>query len=270
MYERPNYFAIVFTELLILGKGLTIAYLIGQGIYDPKFFTYFTYTLLYAFYGLAMISYSSLSLMQFVYSFLFIPMLGIVAFVAFAIIVIVGFNDWVMVRTTFLGGGDRTLGQVHTGDFIMHSMPLVGMLTYTLVHNLFIGLAFDGFWRSLRRGQKVLYLIYLYLAPLLVLWLYMRTMPFDDNYPTSFSKPIMILLSTGLSALVQTVIILIAFFALRPQDYNRHKLLTPTGLTYRFGQWNHGSISTSRKIRPLSTLEVAPTALRARLPSASF
>jgi len=239
MYEAPNYFVITFAELLILLKALTLGWLIGQGVYDPSFFTYFTYTLLYAFYVLAFLSYGSLRGMQFVYTFLLIPMLGIVAFVCFAIIVIVACNDWVLVRTTILGGTTRKIGAVHTGDFVLHYLPLIGFTAYILVHQLYIGMSFDGFWRSLHRGEKVGYLIYLYLAPLAVLWLYMVNMPFDKNYPTKLSEPVVISLTAALSAFLQTIILLIMFFVLRPPIYNRHKLVTPTGKVRR--SWNQTS-----------------------------
>lgn len=245
MYEAPNYFVLVFNELLILLKALTLGWLIGQGIYDPSFFTYFTYTITYIFYVVAFLSYSSLSGMQFVYTFLLIPMLGVVAFVCFAIVIIVQCNDWVLVRTTILGGTTRKIGDVHTGDFILHYLPFIAFCLYVLVNHLYIGLSFDGFWRSLQKSEKIGYIIYLMTAPLIVLWFYMVNMPFDKNYPTMLSEPIIIILTATLSFFLQAVILLIVFFVLRPPIYNRHKLLTPTGkVRHQWNPTNQDSLAT--------------------------
>lgn len=234
MYEKPNWVVIVFAELIILLKALTLGYLMGQGIYDPSFFTYFSYTLLYAFYLVALFSYTSPRSMQFVYSFFFIPMFGITSFVAFAIVVIVQCNDWVYLRTTILGGTTRAIGDVHTGDFVLHYLPLIGFLLYAALHSRYIGLSIHNLWHTLRTGEKMAYVFYLSLAPLLVLGFYMTVMPFDKNYPTMLSNWLIAVLVSVLSLSIQAIIILVVFYVFQAQDFDHHKLVTPTGHT----AWN--------------------------------
>jgi hypothetical protein len=241
MYDSPNYFAIVFGAIVVFVKALSLGWLLGQGIYDPSFFTYFTYTLLYSFYTFAFISYSSVKMMQFVYTFLLVPMYGIVTFVCFAIVIIVACNDWILVRTTILGGTDRKIGDVHTGDFVLHYLPAIGLSLYIMIHHRYIGISIANYWRSFSKSEKISYIFYLYLSPLLVLLFYMAVMPFDKNYPTHLNGVLVIVLVSCLSVLIQTLIILIAFFSLLPSFGERHKLVTPTGKT-RKHRWNQTMI----------------------------
>lgn len=265
MYESPNYFAIVYGALVTLVKALTLGWLLGQGIYDPSFFTYFTYTLLYSFYVFAFVSYSSIKLMQFVYTFLLVPMYGIASFVCAAIVVIVACNDWVLVRTTILGGTDRTIGDVHTGDFVLHYLPTIGLSVYVLIHHRYIGVSIANYWRAFNKSEKIGYIFYIYLAPLLVLLFYMAVMPFDKNYPTRMNNVLVIALVACLSLVIQTFIILIVFFSLFPATGERHKLVTPTG-KLRKQKWIPMKISDAH---PPNTLK-GQAILRDRRPRWNF
>jgi len=256
MYDSPNYFAVVFGGLVVFLKALTLGWLLGQGIYDPSFFTYFTYTLLYAFYTFAFISYSSVKMMQFSYTFFLIPMYGIAAFVCFAIVIIVACNDWVLVRTTILGGTTRKIGEVHTGDFVLHYLPTIGLTLYVLIHHRYIGVAIANFWHSFSKSEKIAYIFYSYLSPISVILFYMIVMPFDRNYPTQLNGILVIVLVATLSLVIQTLILLIVFFSLFPSPGDRHKLVTPTGKIRKSKEWNLTTISNHRNSITLAKLHM--------------
>lgn len=245
--ESPNYFALSFAFVVVLVKGAVLGWILGQNIFDPAFFTYFTYALVYAFYVVALFAVMSLRLLQFVYTFLLVPMAGQVLFVYVAIVVIVAEDDWVFTRGSILGGTSRSLGDIHTGDWLFHYLPAVVITLYILIHNHYIALAFHDFWRELRRNERIGYILYLYLLPLSILFFYMLVMPFATNYRVHMSTWTVTALTLGVSVLMQTLLILIFIFALVPSDEVRGKIASPTGRV----AWNLSpEPSTSHDPRP--------------------
>ena len=186
---------------LVLWMGAMLAYFVAQEIFDPRFFTYFNYMLGFAFYNVLYLSFFDVPLFEVVTVFLLPIYFTTTLFVFFAIVVIVQLNDWVFVRTTFLGGTNRTIGKNHTGDWIVHYFPAFCLLLVLLFIKSYFMQFISNYWSRLRSAGKVFYIFYLLLTPLTVLLLYMSTMPFDQNYPTKLSDTATITLVIGMSLL---------------------------------------------------------------------
>jgi len=206
MYGRVQWVALILLFVLVLWMGFMLGYLVAKEIFDPRFFTYFNYALGFAFYNILYVSFFSVELFEFVTVFLLPVYVGTTLFVFFAIVVIVELNDWVFVRTTLLGGTNRTIGDNHTGDWIVHYFPafclLLVLLSIARYYMAFVG----NYWQSLQKNGKAFYVVYVLLTPLSILVVYMITMPFDGNYPTSLSNWQVGMLVVGMSLLIQGIL----------------------------------------------------------------
>lgn len=205
MYGKVNWFALIFVFVLVLWVSFLLGYLIGQEVYDPRFFTYFNYALGFAFYNLGFISFFSVEIYEFWCVFLVPVYLNTTGFVFFAIVVIVALNDWVFTRGTALGGTNRTIGETHTGDWLLHYLPLVFLVLVILVINRSYIEFVTNYWNSMHKTGKVFYVFYVFIVPLAFLLIYMITMPFDQNYPTNLSTLETTLLVFGLSLGISAV-----------------------------------------------------------------
>jgi hypothetical protein len=203
MYGKVQWFALLLVFALVLWVGFMLGYLVGKEIYDPRFFTYFNYALGFGFYNLLYISFFSVELFEIVTVFLLPLYVGTTLFVFFAIVVIVELNDWVFIRTTILGGTNRTIGDNHTGDWIVHYFPAFCLLLVLLAIKSYYMNFIGVYWQSLQKLGKAFYVSYVLLIPLVVLLLYMLTMPFDSNYPTSLAHWKVIALVIGMSLVIQ-------------------------------------------------------------------
>jgi len=199
MRGKPNWFALIVLYIVLCLLSAVLAYLLAAEIYDPRFFTYFNYFFGWLFYNLLFIS-AFVPVLWEVVCLLVLPVyFNTVNFVFFAIIIIVKLNDWVWVRDTIFGGTSLTIGDIHTGDFLVHDLPAYTFLAIFLIHIFEYVTTFRLFWKPASFWYKLVYVLYVFLAPLAVLILYMLTMPFGNNYPTGLSTPAVTSLVIALS-----------------------------------------------------------------------
>jgi len=195
-----------FMEIMIGGwTGAVLGWTIADGVFDARFFTYFTYAVLYAFYNFMFLSETDSTLHRWMIVLLYPICTCLTMFVYVAIIVIVYKNDWVIIRDTIFAGGALTIGEVHTGDWLFHYLPPLMLLLYTLVNYASIAKINYGIWSVDSFKFKLTYCLYVIIIPAVILGCYMITMPFDKNYPTKMRTWQICSMVFGLSTGIQLV-----------------------------------------------------------------
>lgn len=200
--NKPLYSS--FIEAMIGGwTGAILGWAIADGIFDARFFTYFTYALGFAFYLFMFFSETDSSLHKWMVILIFPIYTCLTVFVYVAIVVIVYKNDWVIIRDSVFAGGALSIGEIHTGDWMFHYLPPFMLLVYILVNYVSIAKFNYRMWSSNTTGFSIAYSLYVIVFPALILGCYMITMPFDKNYPTKMRTWQICLLVFGLSTSIQ-------------------------------------------------------------------
>jgi hypothetical protein len=185
--SRPTKNKPLFTflvELIIaVWTNSILGWAIADDVFDPRFFTYFTYAFGAYFYSFMGISEVEPYLNEFLIVFLLPIYMGLAVFVYVAIVVIVYNNDWVIIRDSVFGGADLTMGEVHTGDWFFHYFPPFTLLVYCLVNYAPVTTTNFVLWSNDNKLAKIAYCCYVIVIPPVILGYYMLTMPFDENYP---------------------------------------------------------------------------------------
>lgn len=178
--------AIFLYRIVILG------FLLGLGILDALFFTYINYTLDTLAYGALVLAMWKLPAYKFYVLFVLPLIYGTTIFVFLAIVVIVQMNDGVFLKTTVYNAGTRAVGAVHTGDWLIHYLPLVEIFVILLLLNRTAKPIFQRFYSALSTRGKVLYTSYFLLCSAFVLLLYMLSINFQKNYPTGLATGVVL------------------------------------------------------------------------------
>jgi hypothetical protein len=190
-----------------------LGWAIADDVFDPRFFTYFTYAVGAYFYNFMGISEVEPYLNEFLIVF-FLPIyMGLTVFVSVAIVVIVFNNDWVLIRDSIYGGADLTMGEVHTGDWIFHFFPPFILLAYCLVNYAPITTTNYFLWSDENKLPKIVYCCYVIVIPSLILGYYMLTMPFAENYPMKLRTWQICIMVFLLSVLIQVFYLLGSYSA---------------------------------------------------------
>jgi len=191
---------------ILLFRGVVLGYFLGSESFDAKFFTYLNYVFGAFCYLLLIISQWNLVGYSAWVLFLLPLIWGTILFVSFAIIVIVQLNDGVFLKTTVDNDGLRQVGEVHTGDWLLHQLPVFEILLILLLLWPTASVIFRNFWGTLSKAQHWAYSLYFLLAPLLVLAFYMINVDFDSNYPTKMNHAATVALVIVLALLTQLLL----------------------------------------------------------------
>lgn len=171
-------------SVIFLYRLVIIGFLLGLGILDALFFTYINYTLDTLAYGVLVIAMWKLPAYKFFVLFVIPLIYGTTSFVFLAIVVIVQMNDQVFLKTTVYNAGTRAVGAIHTGDWLIHYLPLIEIFVVLLLLNATAKPIFQRFYSELSTRGKVLYTGYFFFCAAFVLLLYMLSIDFQTNYPT--------------------------------------------------------------------------------------
>jgi hypothetical protein len=112
-------------------------------------------------------------LLTFVLRFVLPFALGPAMVVAVLIVIIIALYPDIYLSATIYGGGSNTLSEVHTGDWLLHNLPMVAFLA-----ELFCGLgseirdAYRGAWLAWGAGKRSLHAVLFLVAGLLPFVLY--------------------------------------------------------------------------------------------------
>jgi hypothetical protein len=127
-------------------------------------------------------------------------------FVGVAIVVIVQLNDWIFMHTTVFYGGPRLVGAVHTGDWLLHQLPVVEVLVLMLIYSSDMNACYNRLKAAFfTKVGAAVYYIYVVTSGALVVGLYFATEDFQRNYPVDHalgSAALQVTLSLLMSLLI--------------------------------------------------------------------
>ena len=169
--------------LLLKQIGILVA-LFVTGHFDGSMFTYWQYLGITPFYAiLAIALWCERGLLTFVVLFLLPLFLGSTLLVAVAIVIIIQQNSAVFSAG---GGADVALSLIHTGDWVLHQLPLVEILMLIGFGLLFyIRQIIATEMSQMRTGEgRAGYVLYFVFVPLLPFAIYCSIFDPNDHYPT--------------------------------------------------------------------------------------
>jgi hypothetical protein len=85
------------------------------------------------------------------------------------------------------------------------------------------------YWKTRSKGELAAYLLYVILAPSVILGLYMITMPFQKNYLVPWSAGVVAAMQIGLSVVLQGLLIGMATLFTHCKPISEKPLHTPMG-----------------------------------------
>jgi len=205
-------FAYWLIFVIVCWRSIAIAYFLGSGGFDARFFTYINYTLVWLLMILLAISMTDYRLYNLFVAFVVPVIYGTTIFVAFAIVVIIQLNDSLFIKTTLYNGGTRSIGMVHTGDFLLHYMPLIEILLVLFSISNSLTVTFAEIYNSTEKWSRVAYIAYFLLCPVYILFFYMSNINFMTNYPTMINPYLIWLITFVMSTLLQALLLALLIF----------------------------------------------------------
>ncbi len=131
---------------------------------------------------------------------------------------LIGDNGNIFLRTTLKFGGHLTVGQAHTGDIIVHTLPVLVTLIFTAAA-----------WHVLRRvvgpvytpwpWGRVLYAVYFVLSPLVRMLIYRLVHDPDLEYPSDIDRLVGVFVVVSLTILFNGILYLL-LLADHPPPYD--------------------------------------------------
>lgn len=218
----------VFTALLLAWQVGTTIFLAVEHEYHLNMYTYWSYTILTAFYAAlfvaTLIEHVALTWTMLVA----LPLvLGNVVFVAVAILVIIA-NDAEAYRDRSecdTPPGKLTLEMLRTGDWIIHGGPVFGVLLLMIVGLEFF--AQHTLVRQLRRWNAAghwLYWLYWMAAPIVLVSIYQLIFDVGKLYPTHFTAVQRTLLLAAIIVVWQLVTWLVFTQVATVDQFHTHAL----------------------------------------------
>lgn len=179
----PILLRLVLVVFFLIQVAVVIA-LIVKDRFDLTMYTYWSYTILTVFFALAVVAlFTERWFLHFVTMYIFPIPLGSTFLVALSIVIIIQENQEVLVSNDNAG---LALSLIHTGDWILHSLPVIEILLlmvcgWLLYARLIIG---NRLATMKSAGNRTGYIIYFLLVPLVPMAIY--SIAFDPavHYPT--------------------------------------------------------------------------------------
>ena len=165
-------------------RSAVLSFFMAEQSLDLRFLTYIMYTLVTTFWWFVMMLAGEPQKLAFALLMLFPIVFNVTFFVGIAIVVIVQLNDWIFMHTTVFYGGPRLVGAVHTGDWVLHQLPVVEVLVLMLMYSADMNRCYEqlksAFFTKL---GAAIYYIYVVSSGALVIGMYFATEDFQHNYP---------------------------------------------------------------------------------------
>lgn len=204
---------------VLVFRSIVLSGLVAKQIIDLKFYTYQNYTAVAAGFALLLLSMRRSEWFK-AYALFALPLFyGTTIYVAVAIVVIINLNDFVLMRGSVHNGGALTDGDLHTGDFLLHQLPLVEVLFVILVNFSWLKAAIRSEYALWSKANRVLYILYFLTISSFSISFYMSIYPFDENYPTPLATWELTLLSIAVAIGTEALLLL----ALLTGDWDRRK-----------------------------------------------
>lgn len=174
---------IVVTLLLIWRVAVTVILAI-KGRYDFTMYTYWSHTILVLFYALLWIAlWTERWLLTFVTLLIFPIALGSTFLVMVSIVIIIQENAAVLTASL---STTLTLSLIHTGDWILHSLPVLEILLILCVgYLLYTRTIIAGEVAGMRKSEwKAIYVLYFIVSPMIPMLIYSLIFDPATHYPT--------------------------------------------------------------------------------------
>ena len=181
----------MYLFVVTIYRGIILGYTIYAGIFHVYRYTYWNYTLLWVFdllYFFAVFIEGGFLKYMTLYAY---PIIHGSNFLVFSlIIIIIQCDDAIFLEGTVYDGGDLRVGDLHTGDYIVHVFPIIETLITLLFGLLYYVRAVIDYHN--RHTTNILsrdvYFVYWVLSPLIPISIY--TVFFDPftEYPTHLNK----------------------------------------------------------------------------------
>ena len=207
--------------IIITLKALFIGLIIVFDVIDLTFFTYINYLLTQlSFIILALIETKMIAKKYITKSFRFYALFilpitfGLTTFVAITIIIIVGLNSDMLMKSSQYNNGPNALSQIYVTDKIIHPIPLIELLIILLFYFRDVRYVFNVDIKNndtLDKLSKTLYWLYFFLSPLFIVIMYMINVDFIGNYPVPVNSALVILIVIGSSIFIQLFFFLITW-----------------------------------------------------------
>lgn len=193
---------------VLIFRSIVLAGLIGWRILDLHFFTYINYTLLT--FLILLLIYSMREPGWFkLYAVALLPIAyGVTIYIAFAIVVIVDLNAMVLLRSSKMNGGDRDIGRLNTGNFLVHTLPLLEILFIVGLNFGYFKSAVRPYFKSLSTGGRAAYTLYWMFASVIVFVFYMLNFDYSSNYPTDLSTATLLAISIPVAVFTELLLYL--------------------------------------------------------------
>jgi hypothetical protein len=257
------YLRLIATLLLLWRIGVSVA-LIVDNRYDFTMYTYWSNTLVVVFYAMLVLGlFVEHWVLPFTTLFVFPLALGSVFLVAISIVIIIQQNEAVFFNCT-ANSTSEALSLIHTGDWVLHSAPVIEILMllgvgYVLYVRRIIASELDSIPRS---EWRAVYVLYWYLAPLILMLIYSLIFDPATHYPTGIPTYVLWLglvtidvvwmtvwyLAFTSSALVKIIVVPI-FYRARPRSAS-----APPALQSGNGSRHMTALDDSRIARSSSSL----------------
>ncbi len=205
--------------IIIVLKALFIGLIIVFEVIDLTFFTYINYLLTQlSFIILALIETKMIAKKYITKSFRFYSLFilpitfGLTTFIAISIIIIIGLNSDMLMKSSEYNNGPNALSQIYIADKIIHPLPLIELLIILLFYFRDVRLVFNEDIKinlKLDKHSKIFYWFYFFLSPLFIIILYIINVDFIGNYPVPINSVLIIAIVIISSILIQLFFFLI-------------------------------------------------------------
>lgn len=164
------------------------------GLFHVNKYTYWNYTISWFFDMILLLGLVIEGPFLYYFLLIFYPILYGSNFLVFSmIIIIIQLDGWILIEETVFGVGSLTVGDLHTGDYLVHVLPLLEI--YWIV---FAGLHFYVNQALLTHEQNSrnhkLYIVYWLLCPLLLMLAFSLFFDAPSEYPTGLPRVVCILI----------------------------------------------------------------------------
>lgn len=176
----------VVTFLLMVKQFAVYGYLLSIGRIDLTMFTYWSYTVLTIFYPLLLLGLVlERAVLALVCLFLLPLPLGATFDVSVAIVIVIQQNAKVF--TSEADAGRTAINLIHTGDWVLHNLPLIEVIFLMGTGLLFyVRSILPAELHELRnREWGFVYRAYFYAAPLVLIGIYSIAFDITRHYPTN-------------------------------------------------------------------------------------
>lgn len=199
----------VMTSFVAIYRSIFVIIMAINGAIHTNRYTYWNYIGTTIFYDLLLIAYLSnrTNLLKGLTIFIFPIVFGSVFFVSMYIILILQLDEGeLFISATYIDGGTLSVGTVHTMDNIVHNFPVLDFLIILVSGYIKESRTILGSFhkRLSERFEKIIFVAYFFLGPLLPFSLYCIFFNPFQEYPTDVNDFVPLVFGVVIYCLIVT------------------------------------------------------------------